>query len=177
MGILDGLIEAVTGVIAQVPVVGAPAAQVISQATDVVGLTSPAGAGPGGGLLGNIIGVATSPLDILQGAIGGVVGQIGGKTVDLTGFGGGNGRFATRTIVETLDTQTGVVVKRRTMPGSPHIMNSEIRAAKKVFRQSRKLESRLPRRTVKQSKSSQLSEAAIDKAIRDTQSGDCPTKC
>jgi len=55
------------------------------------------------------------------------------------------------------------------MPGSPHLMNSEVSAAKRVFRRTRKLNARLPRRPVKESKMKQLTDAAIDGAIRNVQ--------
>jgi len=85
--------------------------------------------------------------------------------VDMTGFGGGNGRQATRTIVETMDLATGKIIRRKVMAGSPHLMNKDVSAAKKVFRVSAKLHGRMPRRTVKESKSKQLVEAATQAAI------------
>jgi len=101
---------------------------------------------------------------------------VGGRpAIDTTGFSGGNGNFATRTIVQTMNTLTGRIVKRKILAGSPHIMNSEIRAAKKVFRQAQKLHARLPRRTVRESKQTQLTKAAVDKAIRNVQQ-DCPPR-
>jgi len=59
------------------------------------------------------------------------------------------------------------------MEGSPHIMNKDVAAAKKVFRQTRKLDARMPRKTVRESKTKQLADAAINKALRDVNK-DCP---
>lgn len=86
---------------------------------------------------------------------------------------GGNGQFATRTIVERLNVITGAisVVSRR--PGSPHLMNSDVQAAKKLFRQVAALNKRMPRKNVKQGKMSKLTDAAIDAATRNVAGGDC----
>jgi len=127
-----------------------------------------------GGVLdvpGQVIGGA---LDTVTGITGGVLGGVAGGNgaVDMTGFGGGNGSVATRTIVETMDLRTGKIVRRKIMEGSPHLMNKDINAAKKVFRSVRKLDSRLPKKTRAVSKTKQLADAAIDRALRDTNNGD-----
>jgi len=119
---------------------------------------------PGGSIL-------TAGLDILT-SITGAVGGAGTGVVKTTGFSGGNGRFMTRTTVETMDTMTGKIVRTKTIPGSPHLMNSEVSAAKRVFRRTRKLNARLPRRTVKESKMKQLTDAAVDATIRNVQCDD-----
>jgi len=181
MGVLDTLIGTTTNVLAAVPIAGPIVAPIVQQAAGIVGVAPTGQVGgavgaAGGSFLQTIGGIAQLPGQVLQDVVGSVIGGAG--AVDVTGFGGGNGRFATRTIVETMDTVTGEIVKRKVMPGSPHIMNSEISAAKKVFRQARKLDARLPRKTVRESKAKQLTNAAMDKALRDTQSGDCcPPKC
>ena len=177
MGLLDSWISTATGVIGAVPIAGPIAAPIVGQALSVVsGVTGngnglPLIGGEGESFLQTIGGIANIPGQVVQDVLTGVVG--GGGAVDTTGFGGGNGRFATRTIVETMDTATGKIVKRKVMPGSPHIMNAEISAAKKVFRQARKLDARLPKKTRRESKAKQLTDAAMDRALRETQSGDC----
>lgn len=92
---------------------------------------------------------------------------------------GGNGQFATRTTVERLNVTTGEISIVSVRPGSPHLMNSDVQAAKKLFRQVAALNKRMPRKTTKQSKMSKLTEAAVDAATRNVQGGDCcPTpKC
>jgi len=99
--------------------------------------------------------------------LGGILGT--GGAVNTTGFSGGNGRFATRTIVETMDTTSGKIVKRKTLPGSPYLMNSEVAGLRKVVKKSNNLQKRIPRRTVKQSTTSKLTEAVQMKAIQNVQ--------
>ncbi len=123
------------------------------------------------GLIGSVL---DAPTDLLSGLTGGLLGgaaATAAASVDTTGFGGGNGSVATRTVVETMDLKTGAIVRRRVLPGSPFLMNSEIKAAKKVFRQSAALAKRIPRKTVKESATTQLKEAAIQAAIRNASSG------
>jgi len=176
MGILDTVLAPALGLIGGIPIVGAPVAGIVGGVvgTGAPGPTGevgfPAPAPGGGGLLGNLFEgaqqIVQAPLDVL--------GQVvGGGAVDMTGFGGGNGTFATRTVVETMNLLTGQIVRRKVMEGSPHIMNKDVAAAKKVFRQTRKLDARMPRKTVRESKTKQLTDAAIQKAIRDVNK-DCP---
>ena len=141
-----------------------------------------------GGVLGPAVGgalaVASAPLGFVEAGLQVATGLLnvfdpatGEQQVDLTGFGGGNGRFSKRTIVQTLDQSTGQI-SQKVMSGAPHIMNSDIRAAKKVFRQSAKLHSRMPRRTVKESETTKLKNAAVQKALQNVQGGDCcPPTC
>jgi len=138
----------------------------------VTGLAGTVTALPGqivGEAIGAVSGIAGIPGQIL----GGGAAAAGAGTVDMTGFGGGNGSVATRTIVETMDLRTGQIVRRKIMEGSPHIMNKDISAAKKVFRSVRKLDARLPKKTRARSKTKELADAAVDKAIRATQT-ECP---
>lgn len=84
---------------------------------------------------------------------------------------GGNGMFATRTRVERLEIATGRITITSLVPGSPHLMNSDITAAKKVFRRSAALQKRMPRRTVKESDVTKLKNAAVAAA---TANVSCP---
>lgn len=71
---------------------------------------------------------------------------------------------ATQTIVQSLDA-AGNVVKQKILEGSPFLMNKDILAAKRVFKLSGKLASRLPKKTVKQSLTSRLKDELIHHAI------------
>jgi len=160
---------------------GAEAAQQVA--------ADPASAGgiaSGGGILslaGSLAGVdltsivapvtsLVSQVPVIGPAVAGLVGGVlGGGTVNTTGFSGGNGRFATRTVVQTMDTLTGKIVKSKTMPGSPYLMNSEVAGLRKVVKKSANLSKRIPRKTVKQSLSSQLTEAVKMKAMQNVQIG------
>jgi len=126
-----------------------------------------------GGVVPSVPGLPSEidPSTLISGLIGGdgngavQVRRAAAGVVDMTGFGGGNGREATRTIVETMDLATGKIIRRKILPGSPHLMNKDIAAAKKVFRATAELHKRMPRRTIKESKSKQLTDAATNAAI------------
>ena len=173
------LLAGATGGAAPVAAIAAPVGAVAAAApsgpldilADVVGsvVATPIGLLAGAGAL--IEGVAGIPGALLGGDAAAAAAPMPGT--------GGNGRVHTRTIVQTVDNFTGQVLKQKIMMGSPHIMNSEIQAAKKVFRQSAKLHARMPRRPVKQSANAQLTEAVLDRAKRNVMGGDScpPTKC
>lgn len=170
MGFLDSAIQQVGGLLGSVAaldptgITGTALTLTGLSTTAAPGITTPAGA---------ITGLIESPLGLLDQITGGILGGVtGGGVVDSTGFGGGNGSVATRTVVETMDLKTGKIVRRKVMPGSPFLMNSEIKAAKKVFRQSAALSKRIPRKTVRESATTQLKNAAIEAAIRNATSGD-----
>lgn len=179
MGLLDEAISFVTGTVAQVPVVGAPIAgvaqAVVAPVLSVVEQVPVAGQILAGDAQD---GVAGGVLDFFGGGLFGGAGGANGAGRPPQGFNGGNGRFSTRTIVQTMDLTTGKIVNEKMMPGSPHIMNSDITAARRVIRQSAKLARRIPRKTVRESKTKQLTDAAIDKAMRDVNTTDvcCPPR-
>lgn len=181
MGLVDDAINVVATVAGAAPIVGPTAEGIIRAAGgtvagtvgsvpivgELLGSTGLIGGPEGGSVEGAFdpIGMATRALDIFG-------GQPGAPSME--GFTGGNGRFSKRTIVETIDLTTGKIVMRKTMPGAPHIMNSDITAARRVIRQSAKLARKIPRKTVRESKTKQLTDAAIDKALRDVNSGGGP---
>jgi len=143
---------------------------ILAPVTSVLGLGGGGGgaAAGGGGPLAAVTGVLGSVLDVPGSVLGGVLdvaGLGGGGAPDLTGFSGGNGTVATRTIVETVNVNTGQIVRRRSMPGSPFMMNSEVNAAKKVFRQSASLRKRLPKVKTKESPITQLKNQLVQKAL------------
>lgn len=79
--------------------------------------------------------------------------------------GGGNGRFATQTTIQTFDLTTGDVVRTETAPGRPFLMNRDVAVARRVIKLSSKLERRIPKRVQKQSRASMLKDAIIDNAF------------
>jgi len=174
MGLLDELISTGLGVVESVPIVGPIAGGVVRTVTEpVVGLVEGvAGQIPlVGGLLGPSEGGGGG--DFLQGLLGGpggAFGSTGGDAAAMQGFSRGNGTFTSRTIIETLNLATGGVT-REVRPGRPHIMNSDVQIARRVIRQSRKLAQRIPKKTVKESKTKQLTDAAVEAAMRNVQ---CP---
>ena len=182
MGLLDSIVATATGVVAAVPLVGAPAAGIIGQVTapvlqiagevPVVGSLVAGGDGDGGFLgLGGLLGGGAQEVPMgrpaLPGALAGERGQ----------FGGGNGRFANITVVRTLDRVTGEIFTRSVKQGMPHIMNSDVAVCRRVIRQSTKLAKRIPRKTVKESKTKQLTDAAVDAAMRNVQCCDQNKSC
>jgi len=170
MGLLDDLLaipQQALGIGASVDPTGLTGA-----ALSLVGLGTGAAPASPAGILGGLL---QAPGDVVQGLTGGLLGGVlggGPGPVDTTGFAGGNGKTATRTVVETMDLASGTIIRRKIMPGSPFLMNVDVKAAKKVFRQSAALAKRIPRKTVRQSATSQLKEAAIDSAIRNANSPD-----
>ena len=110
-----------------------------------------------------------------QAALAGGVGALGAGLVGPDGqalpvggpgqLGGGNGRFAKQTIVQTIDLTTGQVVRQVTMNGAPWLMNSEVSGLGRVSRKVRKASRKIPTRTRRQSLGEELKEAAIEKAI------------
>jgi len=168
LGLFDLVQEAFEAVTA--PVQGA----VQDSATQILDAFNISGTQPG-----NILTQAVDPLGLAGvnqvGAVSPTVVSVAGAIPqNMTGFGGGNGKEATRTIVQTINLQTGRIVRFKILPGSPHLMNSEVSAAKRVFKISSKLHARMPRRTVKESKTKQLTDAAIAAA---TTAVTCPTTC
>jgi len=168
-GVLGGLLAAVPG--------GSAVASLIAPVAAPLAIAGAVLADPVGSVLGPVGAVA----DIALGAVGlqglGVPAGNGNGVVDTTGFGGGNGRTATRTVVQTMDLLTGQIIRVKTMPGSPRLMNSDVAAARKVIKSVGKLHNQMPRRVVKESEATKLKNAAIAAAMQRTQQIDCPPKC
>jgi len=78
---------------------------------------------------------------------------------------GGNGMTFRRTIVLTIRSADGVIVRQKVLEGSPHIMNKDIQIAKRVFRASTKLGARLPKKVVKRSRRSMLTDQVMENAL------------
>jgi len=78
---------------------------------------------------------------------------------------GGNGETFRRTIVQTIRSDDGVLVKQVILRGAPHLMQHDLVVAKKVFRLSSKLHQRLPKRTVKTSRIKLLTQQVLENAL------------
>ncbi len=85
-----------------------------------------------------------------------------------------SGRLRKRTIVETFDPVTGVVTRSRTTPGGVAVFAQDVAAARRINRQVRKLDARLPRKTVKQSPVKQLTDRVIKNALERAGDDPCP---
>lgn len=83
------------------------------------------------------------------------------------------GRQRKRTIVETFDPLTGAVLRRTVTMGGVAVFAQDVAAAKRIFRQVRRLDARLPRKTVKQGQIKQLTERVVKNALE--RAGDDPT--
>jgi len=94
----------------------------------------------------------------------GVVAAVG---TSLVMRGAGNGQFSKQTIVETINLDTGLVVKRIILDGAPFLMNKEVASLARVTRKLGKASRKIPRRTVKQSLGAQLTEKVLSQTIND----------
>ena len=112
----------------------------------------------------------------LVGSLGGVVsgvpvvGPIANSLMEAI-FGRGNtmpnmpvGKARYVTVV--LGVYDNGFIREERFPGKPYLMNKDIVAAKKVFKQSSKLQKRMPRKTVKESSVTKLKNAAVDESLR-----------
>jgi len=87
-----------------------------------------------------------------------------GTTLKITG---GNGKVAKRTIVQTINLDTGQVVLETVLEGAPFLMNKAVRELARTTKKLRKANRKIPTRTVKQSLSAQLTERVLDQTIQD----------
>jgi len=74
------------------------------------------------------------------------------------------GKNTVITTVQTFNAE-GALVKSKSSPGSPFLMNKDLVIAKRVFRTIQKASGRLPRKTVKESTTKQLTNAVTEKAL------------
>jgi len=89
-----------------------------------------------------------------------LIGEATGVAVTKTG---GLRRI---TIVQTIDPATGKVVKQETFKGAPAVMQSDVAAANRLNRQLRRLNSKQPKKMVKQSLAARLKEEVVESALR-----------
>ena len=130
------------------------------------------GGGASGGFdpVGTVFDLVTNPLGLVEDVVGSVTGS--GGQQDVVGFGRGNGQYAYRTIVERLRLADGQVQRISVHPGQPYMMAKDVSIMKQTLKKSAKLAKRIPRKTVKESKLTQLRDAAVDKALRDVNTDD-----
>lgn len=83
------------------------------------------------------------------------------------------GRLRKITIVRTIDPVTGRICKEESFPGGVAVRASDVAAAKRFFRQIRKLDAKLPRKTQKQSRVTLLKDRLIENAL--DRAGDDPS--
>jgi len=88
-------------------------------------------------------------------------------------MGGGNGQLRTVTVVTTVD-NAGMVVRRRVLKGSPHLMNRDLVIAKRVLRTAGKLGRKFSRKTREVSQTKQLMSVIQQKAIANALGVGCP---
>jgi len=86
--------------------------------------------------------------------------------------GGGNGQLRTVTVVTTVD-NAGMIVRRRVLKGSPHLMNRDLVIAKRVLRTAGKLGRKFSRKTREVSQTKQLLGVIQQKAIATALGVDC----
>jgi len=103
-------------------------------------------------------------LGAVAGAVDGGV-QVAAGTTAAMGM-GGNGDTFRRTIVQTIDSRTGELRKQVVLAGAPHLMNRDLQIAKRVFRLSSKLHTRLPKRVIRPSRQKQLTMQVLDNALQ-----------
>jgi len=75
------------------------------------------------------------------------------------------GRARKRTIVQTFDPVTGAILRSKTTPGGVAVFAQDVAAARRINRQVRKLDARLPRKTVKESPIKALTNRVIKNAL------------
>jgi len=78
----------------------------------------------------------------------------------------GTGGLRRRTIVQTFDPKTGIVVKSETFKGAPAVMQSDVAAANRLNRSLARLNKKQPRKIVKQSEKARLSDEVELAALR-----------
>lgn len=100
-------------------------------------------------------------------------GAVGAPVVMRGGIAGGNGIVARQTTVQTINLATGLVVRSEVLPGSPFLMNSEVRSLRRVAKKVGRAHAKLPRRTVQKSAMKELTDAAVAEALRKVQQP-CP---
>lgn len=88
---------------------------------------------------------------------------------------GGNGSRFRTTIVVTRDTDTNRILRTEILKGAPFLMNNDVRKLSTISRKVSKANSKIPRKTVRESATTQLKNAAVDSALRNVMQA-CPPK-
>ncbi len=113
--------------------------------------------------------LATRAVSTAQGLVpagaAAAVAAAGGRRVRITAAGlAGAGKNFVVTTVDTFNPQ-GVVVKTEQISGAPFLMRRDFVIAKRVIKALRKAQAKIPKQAVRQSASSMLKEAVMDKAL------------
>lgn len=183
-GAVGGPVGAVAGGALATSLFGAsPTPGIVAQpgSADFVGPVQPAAALPSGQT------AAGATLQTLLNSLsGGLIPRpaLGGAAI--TGFQaaagrqalsapGGNGQRFRTTIVITQDVDTGRILRTEILKGAPFLMNNDVRKLSTISRKVSKANSKIPRKTVRESATTQLKNAAVDSALRNVLST-CPPK-
>lgn len=151
-----GLLGGLTSTLGQIPVVGGLASGLVR------GVTSPLGLGIAGGAAGSAganwlaggdqqAGIPTSPTDLLGSLLG------GGDVAPV-------GRPSLYTYV-VAEYDNGAKIVRSRERGTPRVMSRDVQRMKKTVNTMRKIDERLPRKTVRESPMKQLQTALVQGAI------------
>ncbi len=125
------------------------------------------GAGAGSALAGLLTGESTSPVAASLATAG--LGILGGPAVTALADPTRNKNLVI-TRIQTLN-PAGQIIKEVVKRGRPFLMASDFNTAKKVFKLATKAHGKLPRRSVKQSLSKQITDAVQRAALEQVQNG------
>jgi len=139
----------------------------IAQTRPALSNTSLTGASatPPGGIINTLSGIATQQIPGAQALLGLETAVTAREQIAAAGaVAGMAGKNRVITTITTIN-PAGQIVKQKQEPGRPFLMNKDIVTAKRVFRTITKASGRLPRKTVKEGKTKQLTDAVMDKAL------------
>jgi len=88
-----------------------------------------------------------------------------GITTTHKPFPRGNGRTVRTTVVTTTDLFTGEILRQVELDGAPFLMNKDVQKLRQTAKKLTRAHGKLPRRTVKESMTKQLTDAAIKAAL------------
>lgn len=88
------------------------------------------------------------------------------------GIKGGNGATATRTLIQTVDLLTGLITNLDIRPGSPFLMNNDVRKIRGLSKKLLRAAGKVPRRTVRTTPQKQLTNAVIQRTLSSVLTGD-----
>lgn len=121
---------------------------------------------PGGITVGKVLQtLALGPVPLLAAVATGVLDP---PSAAVAARMGGKNRVVTT--VSTVN-PAGQIIKQVNLAGRPFLMNKDLVIAKRVFRTIQKASTRLPRKTVKESPTKQLTAAVTEKALSNVLTG------
>jgi len=170
LSIIGRVATTVLGIAAPVARAAAPAASRVAATTARVAATGARIAAPAAAA-GAAFAVGQS---LLTPSVSAPMAPAAGGPMAVTG---GNGQTTRMTQIATIDNATGVVLRVETLKGAPFLMRSDVLIARRVFKLSSKLAGRMPRKTVKQSLPSQLTERIQRQLLENVGAGACPPAC